>query len=190
MGIRRQFFAAAFAAAAVTVAGVAASGTPAQAEQQVERPFRYVSEGTITNEDPLQGECDLDTSGEPVLLCDQEFAGIDETATHMGRTTSTATGVLTLYILRPFCTTPEGNEFGTQFESNTERTIVAANGDELFFSTTVTGCGDGFGLAEPAGTYTITGGTGRFAEATGGGEISSSVLGGSIDTIWTGTITY
>jgi len=187
---KRQVFAAAIAAAAVTVAGVAASGTPAQAKQQVEKPFRYVSEGTISNEDATQGECELDTSGEPVLLCDQEFAGIDERATHMGRTTSTATGVLTLFVVRPTCVTPEGNPFGFQFESNTERTIVAANGDELFVSTTVTGCAGGVGLVEPAGTYTVTGGTGRFAGASGGGDVSSSVLGGSIDTIWTGTITY
>lgn len=187
---KRQVFAAAIAAAAVTVAGVAASGTPAQAQQQVEKPFRYVSEGTISSEDPAN-QCDLDFStGEPVLLCDQEFAGIDERATHLGRTTSTATGVLTLFVVRPPCVTPEGNPFGVQFESNTERTIVAANGDELFVSTTVTGCADGVGLVEPAGTYTVTGGTGRFAGASGGGDVSSSVLGGSIDTIWTGTITY
>lgn len=187
---KRKFFAGAIAAVAVTVAGVAASGTPAHAEQQVERPFRYESEGTVSNEPPP--DCDLNflPGGEPVLLCDQQFAGIDERATHLGRTTSTATGVLTLYVARPACTTPEGNPAGTQYESDTDRTIVAANGDELFVSTTVTGCGDGIGLTEPAGIYTVTGGTGRFAGASGGGEVSSIVVGGSISTIWTGTITY
>ena len=104
---KRQFFAAAIAAAAVTVAGVAGSGTSAQAKVQVEKPFRLVSEGTIANETGL--DCDLDLSGEPVLLCGQEFAGVDERATHLGRTTSTGTGVLTLYVTRPPCTTPEGN---------------------------------------------------------------------------------
>jgi len=93
-------------------------------------------------------------------------------------------------LVRPPCTTPEGNPAGTQLESNTDRTIVAANGDALSVSTTVTGCGDGLGLTEPEGTCTVTGGTGRFAGATGEGDVSSSVLGGSIDTTWTGTLTY
>jgi hypothetical protein len=186
---KRQLFAATLAAAAVTVAGVAASGTPAHAKMQVEKPFSYVSEGTVSNE-PIP-QCDLSfPGGEPVLLCDQEFAGTDERATHLGRTTSTATGVLTVFVARPPCTTPEGNVAGTQYESNTDRTIVAANGDALFVSTTVTGCSDGVALTEPEGTYTVTGGTGRFAGATGEGNVSSSVLGGSIDTTWTGTVTY
>lgn len=183
MGIQRQFFSAAVAAAAVTVAAVAASAAPAQAGQQVERPFRYVSEGTVSNE-PLP--CD---SNFPNLECDQEFEGIDETATHMGRTTSTATGVLTLFFSRPLCTTPGGG-LGLEYESTTERTIVAANGDALSFTTTVTGCSDGTNVTEPAGTYTVTGGTGRFAGASGEGEVSSVVLGGSINTVWTGTVTY
>ena len=187
---KRQFFAAAIAAAVVTVAGVVVAGTPAQAKQQVERPFRYLSEGTISNE-PVE-DCDFDflSSGEPVLLCDQQFAGTDERATHLGRTASTATGVLTIFVGRPPCTTPDGNTEGFQLESNTERTIVAANGDELSTSTTVTSCADGVGSVLPVGTYTVTGGTGRFAGASGGGDVSSSVVGGSIDTTWTGTIEY
>ena len=186
---KRQLFAGAFAAVAVTVAGVATSGTPAHADQQVERPFRYESEGTVFNELLPCGGVSFLPGGEPVLLCDQDFAGINERATHLGRTSSTATGVLTVYVARPSCTTPEGNPEGTQYESNTDRTIVAANGDELFVSTTVTGCSDG-GLTEPAGTYTVTGGTGRFDGATGGGAVSSIVVDGTISTIWTGTITY
>ena len=187
---RRQALGSVVVTAAVVVGTVAALGTSAEADSDVERPFRYRSTGTIENEPP--GQCDLDQSetGELVLRCDQQFASTDEVATHLGRSTSTATGVLTLFIFRPSCTTPDGNPLGTQFESNTLRTIVAANGDALFTSTTVTGCGDGVGVAEPVGTYTVTGGTGRFAGASGGGGVSSSVLGESIDTAWTGTITY
>ncbi len=187
---KRQFFAAAIAAAAVTVAGVAGSGTSAQAKVQVEKPFRLVSEGTIANETGGDCEFQLLPSGELVLLCGQEFAGVDERATHLGRTTSTGTGVLTLYVTRPPCTTPEGNPGGVLYESNSDRTIVAANGDELYVSLNATGCGDGIGLTNPVGTYTVTGGTGRFAGAEGEGAVSSDVLGGSIDATWTGTITY
>ena len=55
----------------------------------------------------------------------------------------------------------------------------------------------GFTPAEPVGTYTITGGTGRFEHATGSGDLASDV--GPIDpesgasTVsanWTGTISY
>lgn len=183
----RQFFAAALAAAAITVAGVSAIGTPAQADN-VERPFRFTSVGTITNEDFPDCDFAVQTEG-PVFLCDQEFAGVDERAMHLGRTTSTATGVLTVFLAK-FCLTPEGNPEGREFESKTERTIVAANGDELVISTTVTGCGDGVGLAEPVGIYTVIGGTGRFAGASGEGEISSRTVGGILDTVWTGTIAY
>jgi hypothetical protein len=71
---------------------------------------------------------------------------------------------------------------------------VAANGDELYLDTFVQGCGNGVDRAETIGTYTITGGTGRFAGATGVGTSSSTVvqgsLAGSLMGSLRGTITY
>jgi hypothetical protein len=54
-------------------------------------------------------------------------------------------------------------------------TLTAANGDELFVSYSAT---SGFpdpstGAIHPQGTFTITGGTGRFAAATGGGTLAA-----------------
>ena len=185
----RRVPAAAVAVAAVTVGGVAASVAPAQASSPVERPFKSTSVGTITNEPPPDCELVVLPGPEPTLVCDQSIDTV-VIATHLGRSTSNATGVLTLFIARP-CTTPDGQP-GVEYASTTEQVIVAANGDELFATTSVTGCGDGVGLTEPAGTYSITGGTGRFEGATGEGSVSTSVVSseGSFASSWTGTVTY
>ena len=76
-------------------------------------------------------------------------------------------------------------------------TIVAANGDELF--TTVSGTGTLGPPVQNMVVNTITGGTGRFADASGtfttmGVSTSSSIVG-SIETVtiastFTGTISY
>ena len=178
----RQVLAAGVAAAAITVGGVAASGAPVLAGTSVERPFMLSTSGTITNEQPA--DCDLVFlgTGEPTLECDQ---WIDQTgnATHLGLSSSSATGVLTLYVARP-C------PGGIQYASTTQTTFVAANGDTLEATTSVTGCSDGVGLTEPQGTYSITDGTGRFLGAGGEGVVSSSVLGGAISSTWSGTLSY
>jgi hypothetical protein len=76
-------------------------------------------------------------------------------------------------------------------------TIVAANGNELF--TTVSGSGTLGPPIQSTAVHTITGGTGRFADASGTfttTETSSSVsVVGSVETVtspltFTGTISY
>ena len=76
-------------------------------------------------------------------------------------------------------------------------TIVAANGDELF--TTVSGTGTLGPPVQNMVVNTITGGTGRFADASGtfttvGVSTSSSIVGSietvTIDSSFTGTISY
>jgi hypothetical protein len=61
------------------------------------------------------------------------------------------------------------------------QTLVAANGDELYLTTT-------------ASTYTITGGTGRFAGATGSGSLTAVTVGDPADEqvaiTWDGDISY
>ncbi len=81
--------------------------------------------------------------------------------THMGKTTQT--GILFL--------SPVPNADGL-FPGDGSVTITAANGDKLTF--------DYEGLLDPitgegTGTFTFTGGTGRFAGATGGGTFDASI---------------
>ena len=53
-------------------------------------------------------------------------------------------------------------------------TLTAANGDRLFVSYhALSPFPDAAGAIHPAGTFTITGGTGRFATATGGGTLAA-----------------
>jgi hypothetical protein len=53
-------------------------------------------------------------------------------------------------------------------------TLTAANGDRLFVSySALTAFPDATGAIHPAGTFTVTGGTGRFAQATGGGVLAA-----------------
>ena len=121
------------------------------------------------------------------MECDQTIE-LDRVGTHLGRSTSSGVGAITLYIAEQ-CTTPSGGP-GTPFESYQAVTIVAANGDQLTANSNVSGCGDGVTVAEPVGTYTITGGTGRFEGATGTGIVAAVALGISLSNTWTGTISY
>lgn len=168
---------------ALVVAVAASSAVPVGASQDVERPFRSSASGTISIEPFL----DCDFSGFPDVVCDQVIETVF-IATHLGKSTNTTTGLATLHVFQA-CTTPDGST-GVRYDVATSAVVVAANGDELYATTSVSGCGDGIGLTEPAGTYTITGGTGRFDGATGAGTVSASTIGELFSNSWTGTITY
>jgi hypothetical protein len=99
--------------------------------------------------------------------------------THLGLTTAVAEETVTF--------TPTGSAFVTMV------TYTAANGDQLF--TTQTGTGtppDQNGVAHFSGTETVTGGTGRFAGASGSfsvtGSISQATRTGQIEL--SGTLSY
>jgi len=169
----------------LVVAVTAIGAVPASAKQQVERPFKATESGTITY------VCDF--SNFPDVPCDQEIETV-LIGTHLGRSVRTSTGVATLHLGEPPCTTPEGT-FGVPFDVVTDVVVVAANGDEMYAHAEVAGCGDGVGVSEPVGSFTITGGTGRFDGASGGGDVSVTTSGGSplpgpFASSWTGTITY
>ena len=166
------------------VAATAIGSSPASAKQEVERPFKSTANGTIDVE--AFEDCDFGTF--PDVVCDQDIETVMK-ATHLGKSANTTVGLITVHALTP-CTTPDGNPDGVLFDVAATAVIVAANGDELYTTNNVSGCGDGVGLTEPTGTYTITGGTGRFEGATGDGELSSSTFGGLISNTYTGTITY
>jgi len=174
----------AVAAISVAPAGAAKKGT--------DRPFKASGDGFVAAV-PFEF-CEWNDNFS-VAVCDQIIEVDPFIGTHMGRSTNTSEGFLTLYF-EEGCTTPNGTP-GVRFESFQAATLVAANGDELTADTNVEGCGNGESRAEPVGTYSITGGTGRFEHATGSGDLASDV--GPIDpesgasTVsanWTGTISY
>ena len=66
-----------------------------------------------------------------------------------------------------FCTVPGGVAVTATF------TMTAANGDELSGEFTTTGFPAEDGSLVIHGTYQFTGGTGRFADATGSGDIDA-----------------
>jgi hypothetical protein len=175
---------------ALVVAVAAIGATPAGAAKGgTDRPLTVSGSGTNLFEAPPV-ECDFAiTDRGPALVCDQ-FIELDVKGTHLGKSTYSGEGELTIYVdPAEACTTPDGLP-GATFDSVQTVTIVAANGDQLTADTVVSGCGDGVGLAEPAGAYEITGGTGRFAGATGHGTVEGVAIGTSLSSTWIGTISY
>ena len=107
-------------------------------------PFRLGDEGTITFTSPSTAT----TAG-------------TGNATHLGRITSD--GNLTI-VGQVSC---NGNEVG--FAAEMQDTFTAANGDKVMTAITMQLCPIAPGIYHGIGTYVVTGGTGRFARATGSG---------------------
>ena len=121
---------------------LALSAVTANASQNL--PFRLGDEGTITFTSPSTAT----TAG-------------TGNATHMGRITSD--GNLTI-VGEASCV---DNEVG--FSVEMQDTFTAANGDKLTTAITMQLCPIAPGIYHGVGTYVVTGGTGRFASATGSG---------------------
>ena len=121
---------------------LALSALTANASQNL--PFRLGDEGTITFTSPSTAT----TAG-------------TGNATHMGRITSD--GNLTI-VGEASCV---DNEVG--FSVEMQDTFTAANGDKLTTAITMQLCPIASGIYHGVGTYVVTGGTGRFAGATGSG---------------------
>jgi hypothetical protein len=103
---------------------------------------------------PIGGRCELTVaplpSSPPIIR--QTDTGFCQLS-HLGRTK--LEGVLELDLAN-----------GTQ---HGERTLTAANGDELYMVVVGTSAPSGPGLVRFSATFTFVGGTGRFANATGQG---------------------
>jgi hypothetical protein len=173
---------------ACVVAVAAVSSAPAgAAEGGTDRPYTASGDGINVVD---VASCRPVADG---LECDQE---IYQTVigTHIGLSTRATTGTITLdFDAAGSCTGPAGPpQFGVPFLSIQDGTITAANGDQLFYDETVTGCYVAEGIdAQPSGTYTIEGGTGRFDGATGAGTLAGATFGvAGLTTEWTGTISY
>ena len=103
-------------------------------------------------------------------------------ASHLGRITLSTTETL------DFVTSP-----GTLVIRDGRLVMVAANGDELHWTYEGTGSlPDADGDSSLAGTFVISGGTGRFSDATGGGTFqgSGNAVTGVASLSYRGTIAY
>ena len=128
-------------ALAVIAISVTITATGAFAQEPQERPFKATLEGTAQP----------DGSGM-----------FDMQATHLGNSTGAG----------EFIVTPDGAGCFDFIEGGF--TWTAANGDEVYtevtdedFSACIVGGGDGFVVVELSATEEISGGTGKFAGATG-----------------------
>jgi hypothetical protein len=134
--------------AAVVTAVVLAC--PVQAAAGESRPFGAVLDG---HANPVPDP------GDPCLLANTE-AGTGR-AVHMGAIVWASAETVN------FCTNPEGADIQGQF------VMTAANGDQVFIDYVTLAHPDfNAGVITFSGTWTITGGTGRFADATGDGTLS------------------
>src|SRR5262245_25043186 len=78
-----------------------------------------------------------------------------------------------IVVTGPAPTSVCGNSGG--FGAEHTDTLTAANGAKLFLRVVENACGEGPGAYHCTGTYTITGGTGRFVGATGTGTFDGHV---------------
>jgi len=142
---------------------LALSATTASASQNL--PFRLGDEGTIT----FTSQSTATTAG-------------TGNATLLGRITSD--GSLTI-VGEASCI---GNEVG--FSAEMQDTFTAANGDKVTTTITMQLCPIAPGIYHGVGTYVVTGGTGRFASATGSGVFdgTGNFNTGTIICALTGTI--
>jgi hypothetical protein len=118
-------------------------------------------------------------------LCFQEQGS--GTAALLGRFTSTGSGTAT-------AVTPLDATHLT-ITTNESHMLTAANGDTVTLAVSSNGIEDlATGIIRVVGTYTVTGGTGRFTGATGTGEVTgilrpASALNSLVGTFtWAGTI--
>ena len=142
MNVRRS------AAMAVAVAAILVSG-PAGLAASGDRPFRATVTGHA-NPTPTADPC--------VLTNDESGTG---TAVHMGSMSWTSSETVN------FCSNPAGADVAGEF------VMTAANGDQVKGRYVTLAHPDfGAGVITFSGTFEITGGTGRFAGASGEGELS------------------
>jgi hypothetical protein len=137
---------------ALAAAFVLALGTLVAADQQA-RPFEV---SIVGNANPVPDP------GDPCVLLNTESAVIH--GTHLGK------GTWDSFETVNFCTNPGGPA-----AVEGEFTLTAANGDQIFGTYTTLLIADPVaGTIEASGEYQITGGTGRFDDATGSGTISAT----------------
>src|SRR5262245_26020901 len=126
-----------------TFALLATGITPARAEGQV--PFKAQSDSAIT-------------FANPPYTATLVGKGL---ASHLGKTTTSGT----LAIVGPAACV---GGFAVEMHD----VLTGPGGDQLFVTITMNACPVGENVYDGAGTWVVTGGTGRLAGATGGGTFS------------------
>ena len=157
-----RMIAAGAIAASTTITCVLASGTTALAADQV--PFKGSYAGVL---DPPHGPPPETLSG----------AG---SATHLGASSNSGYGVVT----GP-ATCPGG------FAARNDEVLTSTDkGDQIYFTSTSQDCPVSPGIFQAVGTFTVTGGTGRFVDARGGGNLTGrpDFNAGTFEFSFTGTI--
>jgi hypothetical protein len=157
---------------AVLLAAVNIDG--AMADERVERPFRMQTYGYVVEEGPDVGDCSFET----VIAEDHGVA------THMGAVSLSGT-----HCFSPFNNPPiydgewqaegaDGSKVYGAYEASMTFTEFDANGVPI--------------RGKINGQFTITGGTGRFQGATGGGTVSADydLVADAGHFLREGTITY
>ena len=164
------------------VTGLAAG--PVSASEQVERPYTARDAGTFAGDpacvDFFGAGCHFDTQS-------------TGTATHLGKTSVVSDGTIKLFFEE--CFLLDGVTPGLVFRSSGSFTVTAANGAQLSGTFENEGCTNPDPATEAIGTaiegsQTITGGTGRFEDATGSTTTSGHGFGSVFDLVATGTLTY
>jgi hypothetical protein len=123
-----------------------ANGNVALAEQ---RPFKA----------RLDGNAHLSETGDPCIMRNDETG--EGEATHLGRFTWSSVEFV------DFCAIEDGVVVEGSF------TMTAANGDQLFGTYETVGLFGEDGNLHIEGTFEFTGGTGRFSDATGSGDLDA-----------------
>ena len=171
---------------ALAIVGVlwVAVAVPASAGSDVERPYKGTEIGTTT-------VFFDDTCVPGPVTC---VVTTESTAkiTHVGKAAVTSEGEITIFFAEG-CTLLDGVTPGAVFRAKGTSEIVAANGDRLFGTYENQGCagppGGDIGTAL-VGSQTITGGTGRFAGATGSTTVDAVAVDDAFELHFEGTITY
>jgi hypothetical protein len=157
-----RFLSVRLAALVVAALAVLEFGIPAGADQP--RPFKGYADVVITSVDPVP------PFPPEFLLLSASATG---EATHLGLYSRTETLTLKL---------ADGTVTGSIV-------FTAANGDELWAD--VAGGFTALDLSTAEGTYTFTGGTGRFTNASGGAVFAAVAVGaGQYEVTFEGVIQY
>ncbi len=164
----------------LVLALTALSALPALAGNQVERPFKGTSIVTLT----VDPECNLPVE----FVCSFTTTDVGN-ASHLGKIVTFSEGEIAL--TGP-CVLSDGTSQGVGFQTGGTFNHTAANGDMIMGTFENEGC---VGLTPETasipgrinGSQEITGGTGRFADASGETITFSDAIG---PFNWRGTITY
>lgn len=164
-----------------------AVAVPASAGPDVERPYKGTEIGTSTVF--FDDTCEPGSGTVTCVVTTVSTARI----THVGKAAVTSEGEITIFFAE-VCTLLDGVTPGSVFRATGTSEIVAANGDRIFGTYENEGCAgppgtENIGTAL-VGSQTITGGTGRFAGATGSTTVDAVAVDDAFELFFEGTITY